>query len=223
MARPIAVVGALVILSGGAAVGYAVTRKATTGMSPDQSAAMTSSIGQLDGEMRAARAAVRERASTLSSIPQVRAVIATDAATVADAVRGGELRFPTADGEILELGRNVKATNSVELLLLVPTGAMRKSHDGAVGSYVELVGEQIAITEVATVTPSDEASQAKFAGFLSVTRPLALAPMIQPLLDAGITGQLVIGGNVAPIGAMPAGATTRDYPLGSQDGAKIVA
>jgi hypothetical protein len=221
--RSLAVAGAIAILGGGVAIGYAVTRKAGSGMSPGQSAAMAGAVAQLDSEIRAARAAVQERASTLSGLSQVRAVIATDAATAADAFRVGELRFPTTNGEILEIGRIVKDRKAVEQLLLVPAGAMRKSHDGAVGSYVEIVGEQIAITEVAPVTPTAKEDQAKFAGFLSVTRPLALAPVLQPLLDAGITGQLVINGKAAPIGAMPADAATRDSPLGSQDGAKIVA
>jgi hypothetical protein len=162
--RAFAVAGAIVILGGGAAIGYAVTRKATGGMSPAQSTAMGAAVAQLDGDIRAARAGVRERASTLSTIPQVRAVIVTDAATVADAVRGGELRFPTDNGEILELGRTVKATRTVEQLLLQPAGAMRKSHDGVVGSYVELVGDQIAITEVAAVVPTAAQDQAQFAG-----------------------------------------------------------
>ena len=223
MGRTLAVAGAIVILGGGAAIGYAVTRKATSGMSPAQSAAMASAVEKLDGSINAARAGVRERASTLSTIPQVQAVIKTDTATVADAVRGGELKFPTAAGEILELGRVVKGTNVVEQLLLQPAGSMRKSHDGALGSYVELVDDQIAITEVAPVVPTEVEDRAKFAGFLSVTRPLALAPAIKPLLDAGITGQLVINGKVAAIGAMPADATTREHPLSSQDGAKLVA
>jgi Protein kinase domain len=221
--RTLAVAGAIVILGGGAAIGYAVTRKATSGMSPVQSAAMGAAVAQLDGDIKAARAAVHERATTLSTIPQVRAVIVTDAATAADAVRGGELRFPADSGEILELGRVVKGTNTVELFLLQPPGSMRKSHDGAVGSYVELVDDQIAITEVAPVLPTEVADQARFAGFLSVTRPLALAPAIQPLIDAGITGKLVINGKAAAIGAMPADATTREHPLSSQDGAKLVA
>ena len=32
----------------------------------------------------------------------------------------------------------------------------------------------------------------RFAGFLVVTRPLELGPMLAPLVDAGIAGKLVI-------------------------------
>ena len=223
MARALAVAGAIVIIGGGAAIGYAVTRKATGGMSTAQSTAMGTAIAQLDGDIKAARTAVHERASTLSGLPQVRAAVVTDAATVADAVSHGELDFTPQNGEILELGRVVKGTNQVEALMLQPPGAMRKSHEGMLGNYVELVGDQIVITEVAPVTPSASEDQSRYAGFLGVTRPLALAPAIQPLIDAGITGNIVIGGKSAAIGAMPVNAVTRDRPLGSQDGAKIVA
>jgi hypothetical protein len=215
------VVGAVVILGGGAAIGYAVTREATAGMSPVQSAAMTRAVDQLDGDIKAARTAVHERAETLSQLPVVRTAILTDAATVADQVAHGELQFTPRDGEILELGRLVKATHKLEPLMLQPSGAMRKSHDGLTGTYAELVGEQIVITEVAKVVPPDKTDA--FVGFLSVTRPLALAPAIKPLLDAGITGRFVLDGKDVAIGVMPAGAATREQPLASQAGAKIIA
>ena len=223
MGRAFAAVGAIVVLGGGAAIGYAVTRKATGGMSAMQSSAMAGAVAQLDGDIKAARTAVQVRASTLSTLPQVRAAVVTDAATVADAVSHGELQFTPENGEILELGRIIKGANKVESLMLQPAGAMRKSHAGAIGSYVELVDDQIVITEVAKVVPTAAQDQAQLAGFLSVTRPLALAPAIKPLIDAGITGKIVINGKVAAIGAMPADAATADHPLSSQDGAKIVA
>jgi serine/threonine-protein kinase len=217
--RALAVAGAIGIIGGGAAIGYAVTRKATGGMSEVQTAAMARAVGQLDGDIKAARTAVHERASTLSELLQVRAAIATDAATVANLVERGDFRAKS--GEILELGRIDKANrNTVERLGLQPEGAMSASHDGVTGSYLELVGDQIVITEVTKVDPTEQAGQ--YAGFLSVTRPLALAPAIKPLIDAGITGKFVISGKEAPIGVMPAGATTREQPLSSQDGVKII-
>jgi hypothetical protein len=70
------------------------------------------------------------------------------------------------------------------------------------------------------VDPSYAGDQ--YAGFLSVIRPLALAPVLRPLQDAGITGKLVVGDESVPIGAMPPGATVRDVPLASQTGVKLV-
>ena len=220
MAKTLAVAGAIAILGGAVAAGYAVTRKATGGMPEAQTATMTQAVAQLDGEIKAKRAQVEERAKTLSGVLTVRAAVATDAHTVADDVRTGELQFAPQNGEILELGRIVKATNQVEELLLQPPDAMRKSHDGMAGSYAELVDDQIVITEVVKVMPADKADQ--YVGFLSVTRPLPLAPAVKSLSGAGITGKFVLAGKEAPIGVMPAGATTREQPL-SAPGAKIIA
>jgi serine/threonine-protein kinase len=223
VARGLVAAGAIILLGGGAAIGYAVTRKATGGMSAMQSSAMGSAIAQLDGDIKAARGAVHERAQTLSTLPQVRAAVVTDRNTVADQVSHGELDFTPRDGEILEFGRLIKGTRQLETLMLQPPGAMQKSHEGMLGTYVELAGDQIVITEVAPVVPTAQADQAQYAGFLGVTRPLALAPVIKPLLDAGITGKLVINGSSAAIGAMPADAVTSEHPLGAQAGAKIIA
>jgi serine/threonine-protein kinase len=219
--RALAIVGGLAIVLGGAAIGYAVTRKASGGMSAMQTAAMASAVAQLDSDVKAARASVRERANTLSTVPAVRAAVATDAPTVADMVKSGELQFQPKDGEILELGRIVKATSTAEQLMLQPDGAMRKAHDGKTGNYAELVSGQIVITEVVPVTPTDKADQ--YDGYLSATRPLALAPAIKALVDAGIAGKIVVNGSEALIGEMPAGAITHEQPLSSQQGAKIVA
>jgi serine/threonine-protein kinase len=214
------VAGAVVIILGGAAVGYAVTRKASGGMSEAQTAAMVGAITKLDGDITAARAAVHTSASQLSTLLTVRAAVATDAKTVADQVAHGELAFTLDAGDILELGRVVKATKAVEELMVLPVGAMHVAHEGMIGSYVELVDDKLVITEVAKVEPTQQADQ--IAGFLAVSRPLALGPALKPLLDAGVTGKLVLGGKAAAIGAMAADATTREQPLAAQNGARLV-
>jgi len=45
-------IGAIIILAGAAAIGYAVTRKATGGMSPTQSSAMASATSLVDRSAR---------------------------------------------------------------------------------------------------------------------------------------------------------------------------
>jgi serine/threonine-protein kinase len=220
--RTFAVIGAIVIIIGGGAIGYAVTRKGAGGMSAGQTAAMARAVGQLDGDIKAARTAVAARARTLSAPAVVRGAIVTNTATIEDLVTHGDV-VPEA-GEILELGRIDKKTSSVEQLLVVPKGAraaMGVSHGGKADSYVELVGDQIVITEVVNVVPTQQADE--YMGFLGVTRPLELAPAIKSLADAGITGKLVIDQRELAIGVMPAGATTREQPLSSQSGAKIIA
>ena len=224
MGRALAAAGAIVIIGGGAAIGYAVTRKATGGMLPEQTAAMASAVGQLDSAITAARAAVHTSASQLSSLLPVRAAVATNAATVADLVAHGELAFTLDKDEILELGRVVNATHAVEELMVLPAGAMHAAHEGMIGSYAELADDQIVVTEVAKITPDEHADHPEaFAGFLGVTKMLPLEPALEPLRKAGITGKLVLSGKEAPIGVMPVGATTREQPLTSQDGAKIIA
>jgi tRNA A-37 threonylcarbamoyl transferase component Bud32 len=216
--RTVAIIGLLAIISGGALIGYAVTRKGVGGMSPAQTAAMARAVGQLDGDIKAARSEIHGRATTLSSFVAVRAVIPTDAESAANLVARGDVAV--RDGEVLELGRIVKDANQVEDLLLLPAGATRRSHDGKIGSYAEFVDKEILITEVAKVVPTQDLD--KYGGFLSVTRLLALAPAIDALVKAGITGKFVIGRNELAIGMMPAGVTTREALLSSQDGAKII-
>jgi len=217
--RRFAVAGALVIVLGGAAIGFAVTRKAAGGMTEPQTAAMAAAVEQLNGDIKAARGKIQERATTLSAVATLRAAVATDAATVADQVEHGDI--VPKDGEILELGRIDKTNNNtVEPLLLLPKDAMSASHDGMTGSYADLVGDQLRITEVTKLELTVKAE--RYAGYLSVTRPLELAPSIKQLVAAGIAGKFVINGKELPIGVMPARARTREQPLSSQDGAKIV-
>ncbi|HEY0194452.1 MAG TPA: serine/threonine-protein kinase [Kofleriaceae bacterium] len=222
------------LLGGGAAIGYSVTRKATTGMTPAQTTAMTHAVDQLDGEIRTARAQVLERARSMSGPVAVHAAIATNADTLDNLVRSGDL--VPVPGEILELGRVFKIDvaaggplpasprGTVEPLLVAPQGATRMSHKGMVGSYADLMADQLAITEVVKVDPTDNADvNDQVAGYLSVTRPLSLAPAVKALADAGITGKLVIGDKELAIGTMPAGARVHEEALRSQPDAKLVA
>ncbi|HET7506140.1 MAG TPA: hypothetical protein VFK02_34210, partial [Kofleriaceae bacterium] len=106
MGRALAIIGAIVIAAGGGAIGYAVTRSEPGGTSPAQLQKMTRAVSQLDGEIKAARSAVRERAQTLSAQATVRGGIVTDPGTVKDLLSHGDLA--AREGEILELGRVLK-------------------------------------------------------------------------------------------------------------------
>jgi hypothetical protein len=225
--RAAAIAGAIAILAGGAAIAYAVTRKPAVGMSETQSVAMATAVGNLDSEIRAKRAEVHGRATTLSELPLLRRAIGTDSKTMNDLVngeKGGELGLldkdkRNADNEIIEIGGVNRETKAPELWLLQPKGAPRKSHDGVPGVYVDLVGSEITITEVAKVVPENPSDPS---GYISITRRLAVDPMLQPLVDAGISGRLVINGMDAAIGRIPDGATTREQPLAAAEGAKLI-
>ena len=114
MAKPVlAAIGAIFIVGGGAALGFAVTRKATGGMTQDETRAMDSAISQLDGDLKAARTAVAEHASDLAGIIQVRAAVSADAKTARDQLAEGDLLKAKA-GEIVEIGQVAKAGDPAE-------------------------------------------------------------------------------------------------------------
>ncbi|HET9619950.1 MAG TPA: serine/threonine-protein kinase [Kofleriaceae bacterium] len=227
MARALAAIGVAAIVGGGAAIGYAATRKAQAGMTPTQTAAMTRAVDQLDSEIHAKHAAVKARAESFASVRQVRLASIADPTTAADMVRGGgdELKFTTQPGEVIELGQIVKATGKAQSLVIQPDGAAPRSHNGAPGSYAELIGDQIVLTEVARVEPVpnyEPERAAQFAGFLSVSQPLAIAPAVKSLAEVGIAGKLVLGAGELAIGTMPAGAATHEQALPAQAGAKLI-
>lgn len=221
MKGPLAAVGALLVLAGGAALGYGVTRKPAGGMTPQASQAMSSTVSQLDGDVKAARSSVKERAATLSTLQQVQAAAATDAATAKDMLERGELAFALQPGEVIELGQ-IKQGQPAQVLLLQPEGAMKTPHAGMPGSYTDLMGDSLAVMEVAPVKPREMAPD--LTGYISVTRPLNLRPAIDKLQAAGINGRIEIGSQNVAIGNAPAAnAETQAMPLPSLSDAKLVA
>jgi len=213
--------GAVLLLGGAGAIGYAVTRHETGGMTPQASAAMTSSIGELDGDIKAARATVKERAATLASLLPVRAVVVTDADTAQQLVATGELKFDPHPGEIIELGYTPKDGGEPITLLIEPKGAMHGSHAGAPGSFAELMDGHVVVTEVAAVMPASE-KDSKGPGYVMVSRPLDPKPAIDKLVAAGLTGKFQLGTQSIPVGQMPAGAMVHEEPLPSQPEVKLV-
>jgi serine/threonine-protein kinase len=205
------------IVGGGAAIGYAVTREATGGMTPQATTAMTQAVGALDGDIKAARASVKERASTLAGLQPVRAVVSTDAATAKDMLANGELNFNAQPGEVIEVGQAPKSGEPVTLVIQ-PDGAMHGSHAGKPGSFAELMGTKVVITDVAEVTPK----AGDVAGYVMVSRPLDLQPAIDKLAAAGLTGRFQLDATSIPVGNMPAGAMVHEEPLPSQPDFKLV-
>lgn len=209
--------GAVLIVGGGAAIGYAVTRQATGGMTPQASTAMTQAVSAIDGDIKAARASVKERASTLAGLQPVRAVVSTDAATAKDMLANGELNFNVQAGEVIEVGQ-APTTGAPVTLLIQPTGAMHGSHAGKAGSFAELMGTKVVITDVAEVSPK----VGDVPGYVMVSRPLELAPAIGKLSAAGVSGRFELGNANIPVGQMPAGAVVQEEPLPSQPDFKLV-
>ena len=220
MAKPALVaIGAVLLVGGGALAGFGLTRKPAGGIAPQASEAMASAASQLDGDIKAARASAQERARSLGGIQQVQAAVAADEATAKDMLERGELNFDMQKGEVIELGQ-VPGGGKPMALLVQPAGSTPSSHAGTPGSFADMTGDQLVIVEVASVKPRANAEQ--LSGYVSVSRPLDLKPAIDRLSAAGVTGTIQIGSQSRPIGTMPAGAATKDMPLTSLEGAKLV-
>ncbi len=215
---PLVAIGALLLVAGGAVAGFGVTRKPTGGLSPQASEAMGSSIAQLDGDVKAARASVKERAATFASILAVQAAVSTDAATAKDMLVRGELQFSPQPGEVIELGQIKGGT--AETLLIQPEGGMHSPHAGKAGSFADLMDSKVVITEVVQVTPKQDADQ--LGGYVMVVRPLDLQPAIDRLVAAGVTGSISTASSRRGFGMPIPNATQQEQPIPSLPDAKFV-
>jgi len=215
---PLLAIGALLVIAGGAVAGYAVTRKATGGLSPQASEAMGSSIAQLDGDVKAARASVKERAATFASLLPVQAAVSTDAGTAKDMLVRGELQFSPQAGEVIELGQ--VNGDKPETLLIQPEGAMHSPRAGKPGSFVDLMGDKVVITEVAQVTPKE--ARPGLTGYVMVVRPLDLEPAIDRLVGAGVAGTIEANGEKRTIGSPAPNAEMQTQAIPSLPEMKLV-
>ena len=221
MARgPWVALGAVLLVGGGVALGFALTRKAEGGMSQQGTQAMGAAIATLDGDLKAARTAVHERASTIAGLTAVQSAIATNRDSAHDMVERGELKFETQPGEEIWLVQVVKATHTPTVLFELPAGAPPSAHAMQPGTFVEMAGDHVMVTEVAQVTPKYRADEID--GAIVVSRPLDLKSAIDGLVAAGITGRFELGGKSRTIGTPPAGATEQALPLPSEPDAKLV-
>ncbi|MGN6107134.1 MAG: serine/threonine-protein kinase [Kofleriaceae bacterium] len=214
MGRAAIAIGAVLVLAGGGALGYALTRKPSGGLTPQASGAMASAVSQLDGEIKAARGAVRERARTLAALPQVRSAIETDAATARDMVSRGELDFQPRPGEVIELAQLGADGKPVVLAVQPPDGMVAPLE----AQRAELMGDRVLILETADV----EKRAGGVAGYLRVTRPLDLKPAIDALVAAGVNGRIEVGGKTRAIGSPPPDAKDEIKPLPSEEGSRLV-
>jgi tRNA A-37 threonylcarbamoyl transferase component Bud32 len=208
----------VLIVAGGGALGFALTRKAPGGVTPEASAAMASAVGKLDGDIRAARASIEPRARTLSESSYVRATIGSDAETVKDML-GKELAFKAEASESIELVQ-IKPGGAPEPLVALPEGSGRLT--AAAGPAAELSGEQLLVSHTFAVEPSSTDARGTVTGYVTARRSVDLAPAFKLLREAGVTGSFEIAGKSAPIGPLPEGAKTETKPLPSEKDARLV-
>ncbi len=223
MGRGALIAGAALIAIGGGALGYGVTRKAVGGMTPERTAAMGAAASSLDGDIKAARASVEQKAKTLAEVSTVRAAVGTDAPTATDMV-GKEIAFKPDPGEVIELGQIPRAGGAPVSLAVLPMDGMRSSQSGKTGAFAELVDDQLLVTQTAEVVPSDAVLAEKVTGFVTVTRPLDLKPAFERLVASGLSGRIEVGDKQRAFGSPPAsGGDWMPQPIPSQPGAQLVA
>ncbi len=215
------IAGVAFVLLGAAAVGYAVTHKLEGGMPAAQTAAMAAALAELDGAITTARGKVEARAKTLSEVNTVIQAVSTDEVTAKDMV-GHEITFKPQEGEVIELGQIPKGAAPVTLVTL-PADGMRSSHDDKPGSYAELAGDHLLVTEVVEVIPTDKDAAARLTGYVTVTRPLDLKAAISKVAATGTNGYFELGKAKLAIGDMKAAGTPLVMALHAQADAKLVA
>jgi len=216
------IAGAALIVIGGGALGYGVTRKAVGGMTPERTAAMGAAASSLDGDIKAARASVEQKAKTLAEVSTVRAAVGTDAPTATDMV-GKEIAFKPDPGEVIELGQIPKASGTAVSLAVLPSDGMRSSQSGKTGAFAELVDDQLLVTQTAEVIPSDASLAEQVTGFVTVTRPLDLKPAFERLVASGLSGRIEVGDKQRTFGSPPTGGEWMPQAIPSQPGAQLVA
>ncbi|HEY5933799.1 MAG TPA: serine/threonine-protein kinase [Kofleriaceae bacterium] len=224
MARTALVVGAVLLVGGGAALGYALTRKGEAGgMTPEASGMMASAISKLDGEIKAARAGVESTARAIVPVPALRnAMSVGDGPTIADMIKKNDLAFNPATNETIDF--LVVREGKPASILVVPAGRTSWAFTSA-GSNERLDGDSIVVSNTMQVAFGNEAAakaEKISAAYVTVSKALPLTPIVTPLVQAGIVGKLDVGGATHPIGNLPAGTATETKPLDSIPGAKLM-
>ncbi|HEY4179377.1 MAG TPA: serine/threonine-protein kinase [Kofleriaceae bacterium] len=225
MGKGLVAAGAILVLAGGGALGYGITRKAVGGMSQMQTTAMATAVANLDGDIKAARASVDQRAKTLGQVNVVAATIGTDRGTVVDQI-GRELAFKPEGDEVIELGQLGGEGKPPVTLVTIPDKALRTSYMGKPGAFAELVDDKLYITTTTTVTPSDPTLAKTVMGYVSVSKPLDLKPSFERLTAANLSGKVVLGGKERAFGtpgAFPPNTKQVGEPVPSLPEAQLVA
>jgi eukaryotic-like serine/threonine-protein kinase len=208
VARTGVVLGAALVVVGGAALGYALTRPPEAA-APQGNPRIDAGILQLDNELHSARVAARERANTIARLPVVQQSVGTDKATVEDQRARGELDFKPEGGEVIELQQTVDGKPAT--LLVQPAGGMSAATPAA------FANGQLYLMESVDVAPNNSR---KIGGRIRVTRPFDLDKALTTAAAAGFAGELAIAGQTRTAGA-PLTGPGETRPLPSETGAQV--
>jgi tRNA A-37 threonylcarbamoyl transferase component Bud32 len=211
--------GAVLVVAGGGALGFAFTREGGAGMTPEASAAMASAVGKLDGDLRAARASVEPRARSLAENRDIGGPIGTNAETAMDMV-GKELAIKLDANESIELVQVPRGGGAPETLIALPPGTGRGT--AVAGPAAELSGELLLVSHTFAVEPRADEFKGTHVGYITARRQVDLGPAFAMLREAGVVGSFELGDKSAAIGPLPDGATTETKPLPSEQDARLV-
>ena len=224
MGRGLLVAGALLIVGGGAALGYALTKGSPeAAMTPEQTAAMATMVERLSGEIREVHVAAKTKVTTfVQSRKQLgNALPSRDMETLTDLVygmKGGEGKIDLAPGEMLEVGYVDGA--KFEPLVIQPKDAKSSGVGGKPASYAKLMGDQLMVLEVVEV----KADNGNVTGYATFGAPKPLKPVFEALVAAGVTGRFELGAETREIGgAIPAGVETTTMALSEPTARLVVA
>ena len=223
MGRGALVVGALLLVGGGATLGYALTKGSPdAAMTPEQTAAMATMVERLSGEIREVHVAAKTKVTTfVQSRKQLgNALPSRDMETLTDLVygmKGGEGKIDLAPGEMLEVGYVDGA--KFEPLVIQPKDAKSSGVGGKPASYAKLMGDQLMVLEVVEV----KADNGNVTGYATFGAPKPLKPVFDALVAAGVTGRFELGSETREIGVIPPGAETATMALSEPDARLVVA
>jgi len=214
--------GAVLVVGGGAALGYALTRTPDTTDAPARNAKVDDAIQKLDLELKTIRTTVEGRAKKIAIVTPVRSAITTDVPTAQNMVgeAGKELDFSPDSTEVIELVQIPTGQRPLSLLIM-PPDAVKTTRQGKVGPYDELAGDQIILTHTVEIIPYYPDKVEAFKGYVTTSRRLDLKPAIATLSAAGVVGRFELAGKTLEIGVVPTGTALEDKPLMSIAGAKL--
>jgi len=207
VARTGILLGAALIVAGGAVLGYALTRKPEE---PTADPRLAAGVLQLDSALNSARVAARERANTIARLPVVQQSVGTDKATVEDQRTRGELDFKPEGGEVIELQQVVDG--KPQTLLVQPAGGMSPAASAA------FANGKLYLVESVDVAPNNSR---QIGGRIRVTRPFDLDKALATAAAAGLAGELTIAGEKRTAGDAPITGASETRPLPSEPGAEL--
>ena len=177
---------------------------------------------ELDGIVRETAAGVEARAVTLSQLPRLGWIVATDAATVSD-LSADELEFGPRAGERIELWQVRNRDGQSRLLRRLPAGKADPLPLGRPGPRLVVSGGQAQIVVVTSIASRVRASDLR--GTLAVAKAVDTTSASRRLAALGVSVRLDAAGGALLLGragAIPArGAATVALKSAAAEGAAL--